>query len=137
MMPPHVEQGGASVPCFTAALLAASGILACDSQIDPECRALWEVLRRVPGITPIACCSGHATAGMSFWLTVERLDWLPLVLHACTSSHLGYGWTCTVTMDYAYPGVVFCLRSCTRGDAAAGEAQAMATTLQILLDGDA
>ena len=117
------------ISCFTADTLSRHGILAWDGHLDPECQALWTILEQMPGIELIAACSGHETQPLSVWFTLTNWDWFPLVLHACTSRHLGYGWRCEVSMEYEQAAPVFHLQSQARGETAAKEAGQIAEAL--------
>lgn len=77
--------------CFTADVLARSGIVATDGTRDPECAALCEALEQLPGVEVIAACSGHGVAPARVWFTAVQLAPLARVLVAYP------GWRCEAT----------------------------------------
>ena len=116
--------------CFTADTMAHYNLIANDGTLDPECRALWDVLESIPGIELIAACSGHGVRPLSVWFSVTRLDALALVLGASTWIGLtATGWQCAATAQSPWAKVVFRLESDTCGSAAYAEAAALAGRL--------
>lgn len=59
--------------CFTGTTYVATGLVATDGTLDPECAALCAALAQLPGVDVVAACSGHSAGPMHVWVTVEDM----------------------------------------------------------------